>query len=57
MVVEKKVVYSDGGASVGVAVEEQGVLEDTGPYVGVGNAVLEVNARAILELNCKEIGT
>jgi hypothetical protein len=56
-VVEKKVVYSDGGASVGVAVEEQGVLEDTGPYVGVGNAVLEVNARAILELNCKEIGT
>ena len=41
---------------LGTAVE-QGVVEGGAPYVGVANATLEVNARALLWSNFKERGT
>jgi hypothetical protein len=44
------------GTAVGIALED-GVLEDTAPYVGVAKAVLEVNAGAFLELNDSDAGT
>jgi hypothetical protein len=38
-------------------VVEQGVVEGGGPYVGVANATLEVNARAFSASKINESGT
>lgn len=44
------------GVSVGTSSEEHGVLEDSGPMVGLGMSVLSVKAGALVGLKDSEAG-